>query len=193
VRLACAAGIVSFLVGNAVYAERPAPESRAAGVGSALPGGGAIGAHSVILTPGAGGDSTAVPITADGSFRASGLAPGRYTLRVASITVPRQTQGASIGENVSQGLHATGGALATGAQAVAPASPGAAVPGADGSARLHPERIVHRDLAARMSTNFAVGNQAPRAIEVDGEGAAVDVPSTGTIAGITGGAIAARQ
>ncbi len=193
VRLASAAGVLSLAV--AAHANPPSPDARAAQVGSALPDGAVISARSVILTPVAGGDSTAVPVGADGSFSAAGLAPGRYTLRVASVTVPRQTQGASFGEKVNQGLQATGGALASGASVAAPGTAGAVTPVAESQGRLHlhNEGIVHRDLAARMPAHVTVGGQPSRAVDVDGGGVAVEVPSNGAIAGVVVGVIAARQ
>jgi len=184
VRLVSAAGVLSLVFAVAAQGNPPAPAGRAAILGGALPGGAVVSARSVILTPAAGGNSTAVPIAADGAFSATGLAPGHYTLRVSSITVPRQTQGATFGEKVNQGLHAAGGALASGAQAGAPASPGVSAPGADASASGQREKIIHRDLAARLSTNLTVGNQSPRAIDIDGDGVAVDALATGVIAGI---------
>lgn len=73
-----------------------------------------------------------------------------------NVTVPKQTQGATFGEKVNQGLHAAGGALSQGAAVVGGTLPGgavvsasvnkddeAAVPGprkADGEDAVEPEQ-----------------------------------------------------
>jgi hypothetical protein len=93
----------------------PAPAGSAALLGGALPGGAVISARSVALAPVSGGATTGTPIAGDGTFRAVGLQPGAYRLAVTSVTVPKQTQGATFGEKVNAGLHAAGSALAQGA------------------------------------------------------------------------------
>jgi hypothetical protein len=84
----------------------PAPAHGAALLGGALPGGAVISARSVALAPVSGGPTTGTPIASDGTFRAAGLQPGAYRLAVTSVTVPKQTQGATFGEKVNAGLHA---------------------------------------------------------------------------------------
>ena len=54
----------------------------------------------------------------------TGNMPNRISM---NVTVPKQTQGATFGEKVNQGLHAAGGALSQGASLVGGALPGGAV------------------------------------------------------------------
>jgi hypothetical protein len=182
--LAAAASLITLLAGTAHAA--PPVAAGAATLGGALPGGAVISARSVILTPSGGGLSTAVPIGSDGAFRADGLKPGHYTLRIASVTVSKQTQGATFGEKVQAGLHQAGSALASGAQLVGSAAPAdSAAPTA--AAKGQP---VRNDMPSRLSMNVTVARQAPRSMDVDGDGIDVEVPADGAIAGIAGGAVA---
>ena len=52
------------------------------------------------------------------------LSPNRISM---NVTVPKQTQGATFGEKVNQGLHSAGGALAQGASLLGGALPGGAI------------------------------------------------------------------
>jgi len=137
--------------------------SDAAQLGGSLPGGAVISARSVLLTPSAGGLTTAVPVAADGSFRASGLAAGSYSLKLSSVTVPRQTQGATFGEKVNAGLHAAGGALAQGA------------------ARSNVNGI-NNSMPNRISMNVTVARRVTPLV-VDGDGTDVTVGSDGLLEG----------
>jgi hypothetical protein len=137
--------------------------SGATQLGSALPGGAVISARSALLTPSAGGLTTAVPIAADGSFRASGLAAGSYSLKLSSVTVPRQTQGATFGEKVNAGLQAAGGALAQGA------------------ARSNVNNI-NGGMPNRISMNVTVAKRVMPLV-VDGDGTDVTVGSDGLLEG----------
>lgn len=96
-------------------AQAQAAGDRTAMVGGALPGGAIISARSVAVAPAAGGVITAAPVGPDGSFRVTGLEPGPYRLALTSTSVPKQTQGATFGEKVNQGLHAAGSAIQQGA------------------------------------------------------------------------------
>ena len=109
-------GATKALAGDTAAAPAERAVAGAAIVGGALPGGAIISAKSAAVAPVAGGPITAVPISSDGSFRAAGLPPGAYRLAITSVTVPRQTQGATFGEKVNAGLHAAGSALAQGAR-----------------------------------------------------------------------------
>jgi hypothetical protein len=175
VRQASAAGVITLLISFGALANTPPVANRAAMVGGALPGGSVVSARSVVLTPSSGGPSTAVPIAGDGAFRAEGLAPGHYKLRVISTVVAKQTQGATFGEKVQAGLAQTGSALASGAQ-----MSGSAPPKSQG-------------MPTRISTNLTVGRQPARAVELDGDGVDVEVAADGIIGGIAGGAVAGRQ
>ncbi|MCX7058815.1 MAG: hypothetical protein NTZ79_17030 [Proteobacteria bacterium] len=172
---ASAAGVLAVLLSTAAYADAAPPPGRAALLGGALPGGAVISARSALLTPASGGPGTAVPIGADGAFRAEGLAAGHYKLRLISTVVAKQTQGATFGEKVQSGLAQAGGALASGAQLTSSAPPkGQSTP-------------------VRISMNVTVARQAARPVELDGEGSDVDVSADGVIAGIVIGVVAARQ
>lgn len=115
----------------------------------------------MILTPASGGLSTAVPLAADGSFKATGLAAGEYVLKVASVAVTKQTQGTTFGEKVNQGLHAAAGAVSQGAKQ-APTS---------------------NSMPSRLSMNVTVGKRT-MPLEVDGGGSAVTVGADGSLAGV---------
>jgi len=120
-RSAAAAALSAAFIGLSRLAPTlagDAPTASAQGaalVGGALPGGAVISARSVALASTSGGPTIGAPIANDGSFRATGLPAGTYRLAVTSVTVPRQPQGATFGENVNAGLHAAGSALAQGA------------------------------------------------------------------------------
>lgn len=83
-----------------------------------------------------------------------------------SVTVPKQTQGATFGEKVNQGLHAAAGALSQGASLLGGALPGGAV------------------ISAAATTGEA-GNSDP------GTGETAAVSSVGNLAGGAGGGAAA--
>ena len=78
--------------------------------------------------------------------------PNRISM---NVTVPKQTQGATFGEKVNQGLHAAGGAVAQGASA----SPGA-VPGCDvaGASALK-EKTRASDASAGAGAGTAVAEK----------------------------------
>ena len=71
------------------------------------------------LAGGAGGGAAAASY-AKGATPPAGM-PNRISM---NVTVPKQTQGATFGEKVNQGLHAAGGAVAQGAAAAPDAVPG---------------------------------------------------------------------
>lgn len=78
-------------------------------LGGALPGGAIISAavSSVSTLAGSGGGAA----SASYARALGGGMPNRISM---NVTVPKQTQGATFGEKVNAGLHATGGALAQG-------------------------------------------------------------------------------
>jgi hypothetical protein len=71
-----------------------------------------------------GGEAECAPAPAPAAEAAKNTGPGRIS---TNVTVPKQTQGASFGEKVNQGLHATGGSLGQGAAPVGATVPGGAV------------------------------------------------------------------
>jgi hypothetical protein len=172
----------------------PAPANGAALLGGALPGGAVISARSVALAPVSGGPTTGTPIASDGTFRAAGLQPGAYRLAVTSVTVPKQTQGATFGEKVNAGLHAAGSALSQGAAASkhdtaknsvgnirgreAPPAP-ETIPTADAQAARLPDP---NSMPARISMNVTVGKQTQR-VAVDDTVIDVVVDQGGVLAG----------
>jgi hypothetical protein len=131
----------------------------AAQVGGVLPGGAVISA-AVSILPVGGGEVVSVPLAADGSFKFTGLAPGRYQLALTSQVVTRQTQGATFGEKVNAGLQAAGGALAPGANA----------------------RDINGGMPNRISMNVTVPKQNLQMV-VDGAPVAVDVAGDGQFSG----------
>lgn len=171
---ACAAAL-SLVFSVAVSAGEPSavPAARASGtlLGGALPGGAVISARSVVLSPIGSGVSTAVPVAADGSFKAVDLPPGRYRLRLMSSTVARQTQSANFGERVNAGLHAAGSAISQGARG-----------GVNANSNSMPNRI---------SMNVTVARQT-RPAEVDGDPIDVTVGDDGIAAGVIAGIVVAK-
>lgn len=171
---ACAAAL-SLLFSATVSAGEPSavPAARASGalVGGALPGGAVISARSVVLSPIGSGVSTAVPVAADGSFKAVALPPGRYRLRLVSSTVARQTQSATFGEKVNAGLHAAGGALAQGTRSGV--------------------NNINQGMPNRISMNVTVARQTRQA-EVDGDGHDITVGDDGIAAGVIAGIVVAK-
>jgi hypothetical protein len=158
-----ALNLVTPVIANAADTPRQATtiSSGATQLGGALPGGAVISARSALLTPASGGLTTAVPIAADGGFRASGLAAGSYSLKLSSVTVAKQTQGTSFGEKVNAGLHAAGGALAQG-----------------GVARAS----INDSMPNRISMNVTVARRVIPLV-VDGDGTDVTVGTDGLLEG----------
>lgn len=151
------------------------PASGAQLLGGALPGGAIISAKSVLLAPVSGGDGHAVPIAADGSFRAEGLEPGRYRLALSTVTVPKQTQGATFGEKVNAGLHAAGSAVAQGAGM----SRHDIAKNSVGNIRARDSNMPNR-----ISMNVTTPKQA-FVLDVDGAPVEVEIDATGSLAGRT--------
>ncbi len=159
-----------------------------------LPGGAVVSAKSVLLAPLSGGDGFAVPLAADGSFRAEGLQPGRYRLMVSSTTVARQTQGATFGEKVNAGLHAAGSAVATGVGTSkhetvknsignvrgreAPPPPATSPPPAGTASKDN----INGGMPNRISMNVTVARQT-LVLDVDGAPVELDVDRSGSLAG----------
>lgn len=173
------AGILTVALADDVAApsaDRAAqPASGAQLVGGALPGGAILSAKSVLLAPVSGGDGFAVPIGADGSFRADGLKPGRYRLAVSSVTVPKQTQGATFGEKVNAGLHAAGSAVAQGAGK----SRHDTAKNSIGNIRARESGMPNR-----ISMNVTIPKQS-HVLDVDGAPVEVEVDGSGSLAGRT--------
>jgi len=138
-------------------------------VGGALPGGAVISARSVGIAAASGGTTVGVPIAADGSFRAVGLAPGVYRLAVTSTPVAKQTQGATFGEKVNAGLHAAGSALSQGASLLGSSSPS--------SRTIDPNSMPNR-----ISMNVTVAKRTQQ-VFVDDTVVTVEVGEDGVLAG----------
>lgn len=123
-------------------------------------GGGAAAASYARTAASADDDGKASDAAADAgsnaTHRANDINGGMPSRISTNVSVPRQTQGATFGEKVNQGLHAAGGALSQGAAVVGGTLPGgavvsasvnkddeAAVPGsrkADGEDAVEPEQ-----------------------------------------------------
>ena len=87
-------------------------------------GGGAAAASYARQTQDGADECAPAPTTEPAPEAAKNTGPGRIS---TNVTVPKQTQGATFGEKVNQGLHASGGALSQGASTVGASVPGGAV------------------------------------------------------------------
>ena len=133
-----------------------------------------------------------MPIGSDGWFRAAGLPPGAYRLAITSVTVPRQTQGATFGEKVNAGLHAAGSALAQGASAkhdTAKNSVGnirareAGSPPDDAGTVANAQAVQPvSSMPNRISMNVTVARQTQRVV-VDDTAIAIEVGRDGLLSG----------
>jgi hypothetical protein len=122
-------------------------------------------------------------------------------LAVTSVTVPRQTQGATFGEKVNAGLHAAGSALAQGASLVGGAAPADAKhdtaknsvgnirareagspPDGGGAAADVPTARQSDSMPNRISMNVTVAKQTQRVV-VDDTAVAVTVGADGVLSG----------
>jgi len=157
-------------------------------VGGALPGGAVISARSVGIAAASGGTTVGVPIAADGSFRAVGLAPGAYRLAVTSTPVAKQTQGATFGEKLNAGLHAAGSAIAQGSanakhdtakNSVGNIRARETSPPANTDAARLPDA---NSMPNRISMNVTVARQTQQVI-VDDSVVTVEVGADGVLAG----------
>jgi hypothetical protein len=165
-------------------------------VGGALPGAGIVSAaRSVTLVPVAGGASVAAPIATDGTFRVTGLGPGRYRLSLSSVTVPKQTQGATFGEKVNAGMASAGSAVASGTGAKhdtaknsvsnmrgREAPPPASAPAPDSSIAASSAKIDTSGMPNRISMNVTLPRQN-YVVDVDGASVDTDVGADGVLSG----------
>lgn len=181
----------------ALLAEDSAAPGLQSVAGAVIPGGAIISTAFVTLEPIAGGASISAPIESDGRFRVAGLTPGRYRLVVASTRIGKQTQGATFGEKVNQGLHAAGSALSQGTSAVdarhdtaknsvgnirarevAPITPVHAPPAAAPAAKVD----INGGMPNRISMNVTIA-KTTLVLEVDGAGVEIEVEANGALSG----------
>ena len=170
-----------------------APAAGATSIGGALPGGAIISARSVTLAPVSGGTPVTVPIAADGTFRVTGLGPGRYRLSLASGNAAKQTQGATFGEKVNAGMASAGSAMASGVGAKhdtaknsvgnirgreAPASD----PAVDATSTVSSDKVGMNGMPNRISMNVTTPKQT-YVVEVDGASVDLDVGPDGVLSG----------
>lgn len=198
-----AMGLISAPVSQASDAKTVAPVANGASLlGGALPGGAVISTRYVTATPASGGQAASAAIASDGSFSIAGLAPGPYRLSItSSLTVPKQTQGATFGEKVNAGLHAAGSAVAQGAPATAtkhdtaknsvgniraregtPAADSATDASTSTAATQKGINGINGGMPNRISMNVTVARQT-HGVEVDGAPVPVDVGADGMLAG----------
>jgi hypothetical protein len=109
-------------VGVAVPPE--ASNSSVSSVSNVAGGKGGGAAASSYARQGESAQGTCMPLTEPAPEAAKNTGPGRIS---TNVTVPKQTQGATFGEKVNQGLHAAGGSVSQGASTVGAAVPGGAV------------------------------------------------------------------
>jgi hypothetical protein len=108
-----------------------------------------------------------------------------FNERKAATTVSKQTQGATFGEKVNQGLHAAGGALSQGASLVGGALPGGAVISAKQLSQGMPNRISMNVTVAKQTQGATFGERIVSAgtihISLTDEGCAVFMPDNTTV------------
>lgn len=147
---------VSAVIAEAQGATAKKPATAGASVvGSSLPGGAVVSAALVTVTPVGGGATKTASIAEGGAFSLTGLAPGRY--RVA-LTTTKQTQGATFGEKVNQGLHAAGSAVSQGA------------------------KVNPNSMPSRLSMNMTIARKS-HVLEIDGAPVEIEVGADGKLVG----------
>lgn len=151
----------AFVASASIAAAQGATAKKTAPVGASvaapmLPGGAVISGALVTVTPVNGGAVKTAAIAESGAFSLTGLAPGRY--RVA-LTTAKQTQGATFGEKVNQGLHAAGSAVSQGA-------------------KTNP----NNSMPSRLSMNVTIARKS-HVLEVDGAPIELEVGADGKLAG----------
>ncbi|MFT3751654.1 MAG: hypothetical protein QM800_01870 [Paludibacter sp.] len=108
-----------------------------------------------------------------------------FNERKGAITVPKQTQGATFGEKVNQGLHAAGGALSQGASLLGGALPGGAVISAIQVAQGMPNRISMNVTVAKQPQGAMFGERVVLSgtihVSLVDEGCVVFMPDNTTI------------
>lgn len=150
----CLVATISIARAQGAPARKPAPAS--AGVAApVIPGGAVLSSALVTVTPVAGGAAKSASIADNGAFALTGLAPGRYRI---ALTTPKQTQGATFGEKVNQGLHAAGSAVAQGA------------------------KINPNSMPSRISMNVTIARKS-LVLEIDGAPVEIEVGADGKLTG----------
>ncbi len=108
-----------------------------------------------------------------------------FNERRGATTVPKQTQGATFGEKVNQGLHAAGGAVSQGASLVGGALPGGAVISAKQMSQGMPNRISMNVTVAKQTQGATFGERGVSTgtihISLTDEGCVVFMPDNTTI------------
>ncbi|MEQ1693558.1 MAG: carboxypeptidase-like regulatory domain-containing protein [Gemmatimonas sp.] len=150
----CLVATTTFAHAQDATARKPAPAS-AGVVGSVVPGGSVLSSALVTVTPVAGGTTKSAPIAGNGAFALTGLAPGRYRM---ALSTPKQTQGATFGEKVNQGLHAAGSAVAQGA------------------------KVNPNSMPSRLSMNVTIARKS-LVLEIDGAPVEIEVGADGKLTG----------
>ena len=166
---------------SVVSAQSSAGRTAVAGptLGGALPGGTVISAVLVAAAPSPGGVRHEFPIDEAGSFSATGLKPGTYRLSLITTppsTMPKQAQGATVGEKVSSGLHAAGSAIQQGASAkTSHDTPKNGVGNVRG-------RIDQNSMPNRISMNVTIAKRT-QLLQIDGAPMDVIVGANGKLTG----------
>ena len=150
----CLVATISSARAQGATARKPAPAS-AAVAASVIPGGAVLSSALVTVTPVAGGAAKSAAIADNGAFALTGLAPGRYRI---ALTTPKQTQGATFGEKVNQGLHAAGSAVAQGA------------------------KVNPNSMPSRLSMNVTIARKS-LVLEIDGAPLEIEVGADGKLMG----------
>lgn len=116
-------------VGVAVPPEASNAVSSVGNLAGGAGGGAAAASYAREASPGPGECTPArAPVSAPAPAPAASAAKDTMPNRISmNVTVPKQTQGATFGEKVNQGLHASGGSLGQAASQVGASVPGGAV------------------------------------------------------------------
>ena len=109
----------------------------------------------------------------------TGLIPGHYHVALASVTVPKQTQGATFGEKVNAGVNAAGSAVSQGAPAAGARHEMAKNSVGNIRGRVDP----NSGMPARISMNLTVARTS-HVLKVDGAPVAIEIGADRRLTGV---------
>jgi hypothetical protein len=138
-----------------------------------------LSAIRVTVTPVSGGAVRTAPVDANGAFSLTGLTPGHYLVALASVTVPKQTQGTTFGEKVNAGVHAVGSAVSQGAPAAEARHEMAKGSVGNIRGRIDP----NSGMPARISMNLTVA-RTRHVLEIDGAPVDIEIGADRRLTGV---------
>ena len=180
IALAVSGSIAGAQSGAATATTRSTTPAAAAVAAPMVPGGAVLSAIRVTVTPVGGGAATTASVDANGAFALTGLAPGHYHVALASVTVPKQTQGATFGEKVNAGVNAAGSAVSQGAPAGEARHEMAKNSIGNIRGRIDPN---NGGMPARISMNLTVGRTS-RVLEIDGAPVDIEIGADRRLTGV---------